>query len=427
MKKFLLTVISLVFLSQTAFADLTVINTNTGETTAATTDLVEHVELSSIHGITSGDWLILYSVGATVDSNSTAYVRINVEKNDALVTNQFSSEPNSPSTARKSPFQWWYFNDGGLSTDNFQIKVSTNGTQAVRCSNGGIAGIYLGDLVQDTDFVIGAAEPGTDIDTASSATFIDAETITIPANNSGKNWLIFGRYVLQAGAVGGTGNGRSRFFIDDTTAVMENTRFDAEDANDRYPFMQMYVYTVPDNNTHTIDFQYSVGSTGSDIIDANIIGINLDELTAIYDFESGEADETNSDETVFIDYAGAAKSVNFSSAGEYLLLGTIAGGNTTAITNGYNAQLLFDNTTAYMTRLFDPNSTASLERWPNLFLNQQTIVTPGSKDVDVQYRPEDDASTATTDHGAMVVIGEASAAVADTTIQGATLQGSTLN
>jgi len=402
MLKRIIIFLSIFLLPRIAFAGFAT-NVNTGTTQATSTTLVEHVELSSTHGITSSDWLILYSVGATVDSDGGGLVNVSFMKDDSLITAQaFGVEPENTGTGFSIPHQWWYMNESGDSGDTFQIKVASSGAIDTRCNDGGIVGIDLGNLTKGTDWLIASAENGVaDMQLADTWSDFTGVSITIPANNSGERWLILARSASDTAAIGDAMH--LRFSIDsEASTVLGENEAKAEDATEFMPGVIMWVYTVPDNDTHTIDLQ-QVGpeASGTKLENANLIAVNLDALSTVVDFEQSETDETDTSGS-FVDYSVASKSVNFTSTGDYLAISYMAIGNSSNNDSGSKGKLLINNTDSYMERYYDGATSSETDRKTHLMFDVFTVGSTGNQDVDSQYS-EGSSDTGRVTEGSVVV------------------------
>jgi hypothetical protein len=378
---------------------------NTGTTSATDTTPVEHVELGSGDGLTTSDWLILFSAGSTVDSDAGALVLTSFEKNDTEITDHTPAvEPDSAGTGFTVPMQWWYICESCQSTDTFQIKVRSNGAPDVRTANGGIVGIDLGSIALNTDYLRSNAENGgTQTDCQSSWTDLGG-SITIPANNSGEDWLILGRGLGEQSST--SVFTQLRFQIDDTSTVYTDNYWDAEDAAEYAPMVIMYVYTVPDASAHTIDLQAQCSTGTPDVDNYNILGVNLDSISTVVDFAQSETQTTNSTNS-YADFTGGSKNVNFTATGDYLAIVWAATNNETTSTAGTKTKLLINNTTSIMERIYDGSTSTEAEHKPSLHFDVFTVGSTGTQDVDTQFMHMDsDSTVAAVDEGCMVVFRE---------------------
>jgi hypothetical protein len=314
-------------------------NENLADTTATSTTDQEAVELSSTHGISESDWLILFSTGGAVDSDANGLFRVAWMKNDSLIcTERCQLEPEDASSSRIQPVQWWYMNEGGASSDTFQIKVSSAGSYDTRIDDAQIMGIDLGNITKNTDWLIGAAEDGTDDTSPSTNTWTTITSITIPAGNSGEKWLILGRMMFDFNASGAKCRIR---ILDGASGTASNDgeyQVVSEDSSDIGSEVIMLLYEVPDASAHTLNLQFHVGNANTDIQDANIIGVNLGAISDVIDFEQGTSDESHATDT-YTAYSNTEKTVNFSETGDYAVLAYLAHRNASDNAKGSRARL----------------------------------------------------------------------------------------
>jgi len=406
-------VLALLLMCTQAWATSTFLHiTDFSETSTSGTE-VESMELGSGDGLTSSDWLILYSTGGIVDSHGSDSVVVQFKKNDTLITDErFQQDPEQSTTWMAEPFDWFYMCESCSSSDTFQTTIDSASGNTTIGRYASMTAIDLGDLTKNTGWYIGDTENGAaKLDTAVSWTWYTGSSVTIDDNVEGETWLVFCRAQIDANASNSMGAVRVQW--DDVGASSPTTvgacNYEAthrsEASTDVMAIMCPTVHTVPAGMSGDLKYNcdYWAGNTAADAQNMNVIAINLDELTTEHDSASSGTDHESTSGSTYIDYTHLAWDWTPSTTGTYLVLGAAIISNFQQNTIGSIGRWSID-TTGFGLRAYDGTETSENDKRSQFGMTTYDFTASTEYDLDLEFRNWDGGTNDAKVFGAQMIV-----------------------
>ena len=355
---------------------------------------VTHVQLTGSDGLLAGDNLIIYSAALQSSGALVTYER----NNTILFDNVQGGDPafDVPSSPDYSSEMFFKMVEGGSTSDTYRI-TGWGGGGIIH--GGRISAISFAGLTKNTHWVssVVATLTGNNTDTL----WHDLTSVTIPAGNMGKKWVI----MAETGGSTQTKNdhiGLLQLAVDGATYFNEvqHQLMVGAITSTVHPRMYPILYTVPDNSTHVVHFQYQAfgGENPMTYTDINLLAFNADVAATFADGQYLAAPSTNATDTYGV--AAVSKSITFPAAGNYLILGSHNQANTAL--NYSMCQLTVNSTVKQVVHRL-------LQQDINAQINYTAVYNPGAavtQPVNIEFkRGTSDGSTSNVFDASLIVLG----------------------